>query len=113
MSLACPARSPTTSGVSRSRRSTVPRTLPFALHPLTARELRLVGVFESERPGTDGATALIGADRYAGRRGFRADEFQRGGNRAFAEQSLAGAEHEREGQQPELVDQIVLQQCLD
>ena len=38
--------------------------------------------------------------------------FEGGGDRTAAEESLAGAEHHREDEQPEFIDQVVLQQRL-
>ncbi len=88
------------------------RESALALHALAACNLGLGRLIERERSGFDFAGALVNAHDDTGRGNRRFGELQCARFYAIAEEALAPAEHERKGQYPELVDQIMRHQGL-
>src|SRR5262249_55019313 len=67
---------------------------------------------ELEAAGLDRAVGYVVGDDHAGREGFRLDELEPGRRGAGPEQAFALAEHDREDQHGERVDEGVLPQGL-
>src|SRR5579862_6671008 len=77
-----------------------------------ALELGLTRLGELEVARLDLAGRLVIRDDHAGRVGLRLDQLQPGGGGAVAEEAFPVAEHHREDQHAEFVDQSVLPQRL-
>src|SRR5882757_10386450 len=78
-----------------------------------ARELGLGWFGELEVAGLHRAVGPVVRHDHAGREGSRLDQLQPGGRSTVAEQALALAEHHREDQHAQLVDQALPPQCLE
>src|SRR6202171_444882 len=78
-----------------------------------ALKLGLCRFGELEVAGLDRAVGLVVRHDHAGREGLRLQQLQPGGTCAVAEQALALAEHHREDQHAEFVDQALSPQCLE
>jgi hypothetical protein len=76
----------------------------------TALELRLARLRGRERSVPRRACRCVCQEQHAGARRLRVQELEPGRDRALAEQPLAGAEDDEEDPNPELVDEVVLQQ---
>src|SRR5207249_3413244 len=87
--------------------------------PLGARdrrptlELSDARLLQCERPVLDLARALIRRDDDAGARRRHVDGLEPGRDRAFGEEPLPAAEHDREGPHVKLVDEVVPYERLD
>src|SRR6266404_9108094 len=87
---------------------------PGTSHQLApALELGLARFDQLEVAGLDCAVGVIVRHDDAGREGLRLDQLKPGRHCAVAEQALARAQHHREDQHTEFVDETVLPQCLE
>src|SRR5216683_2730353 len=94
------------------RRHGVPRSQQSG-QVAAALELGFGRLGELEVASLDRAVGLVGRDDHAGREGLRLQQLQPGRTCAVAEQALALAEHHREDQHAQFVDQALSPQCLE
>jgi hypothetical protein len=84
-----------------------------AREALAPREFSVGRLVEFERTRIDVACSFVDVDRDACLCGLALDQLQRDRDRALAEQALAGPDRQREDPDALLVDEVVLEQCLE